>query len=53
MKKAFSIQDRLHSFSHAIRGLIKLFKTEHNSRVHLTVTIIAVILGVVLKVTVV
>ena len=47
----FSIKQRLQSFQHAFRGLINLFKYEHNSRIHLVASIIAIIAGVLLKIT--
>ncbi|MEM6846422.1 MAG: diacylglycerol kinase family protein [Bacteroidota bacterium] len=48
--KKFSSLDRIRSFRHAIDGLRVLFKEEHNARVHLIVTILVLVLGVVLDV---
>ncbi len=50
MKKKFSIKDRAYSFSHAFRGLGKLIKEEHNSRVHLVAAAIASVTGLLLKI---
>jgi diacylglycerol kinase len=41
----FSLQNRIKSFRHAIRGLQALFLAEHNARIHLLASLIAIILG--------
>jgi diacylglycerol kinase (ATP) len=41
--KPFSLQERIKSISYALNGIKSFFKEEHNARVHLTATIIAVI----------
>ena len=50
MKKKFSIKDRAYSFTHAFRGLGKLLKEEHNSRIHVAAAVIATIMGLLLKI---
>ena len=47
----FSIKQRIQSFQHAFRGLVNLFKYEHNSRIHLVSGIIIIIAGFSLKIT--
>ena len=47
----FSIKQRIQSFTHALRGLVDLFKYEHNSRIHLVSAIITIIAGFLLKIT--
>jgi diacylglycerol kinase len=46
----FSWRVRAKSFSYAWAGIRSLLKTEHNSRLHLAFTIIALLLGVLLKI---
>jgi len=48
----FSIVKRLLSFKFAFQGVKLLFKEEHNSWIHLLLTVIAIILGVWLKISV-
>lgn len=43
--KPFSLKDRLHSFTHAFRGLWQLLKNEHNSRIHLTAAALVTVMG--------
>ncbi|MGC1390118.1 MAG: diacylglycerol kinase family protein [Bacteroidales bacterium] len=45
----FSIKSRFGSFRFALNGLLSLFKYEHNSRIYLLAAIIAVIMGILLK----
>ncbi len=45
----FSLKSRLKSFRFAIRGFSSLLKNEHNSRIHLIATVIAISLGIILK----
>ena len=47
-KKRFSIVERAKSFSYAIRGLKLLFKTQHNSWVQISLTIVVIFLGIFL-----
>ncbi len=46
----FSIWIRIKSFSFAVRGILDLFKREHNARVHLAAAIIVTVVGFVLKI---
>lgn len=48
--KRFSFSERIKSFKYAFEGLKTLFAEEHNARIHLIAAIIAIILGVVLKI---
>lgn len=48
--KKFSVKARLGSFKFAFNGIRSLLKNEHNSRIHLLVAIIAIILGIFLKI---
>ncbi len=43
--KTFSFRARLKSFTYAFQGLSEMLKTEHNTWVHLSATIIVIILG--------
>lgn len=54
MKKQekFSIAKRLKSFTYAFHGLKVLFQEEHNSWIHLFVTVCVIIAGVLLKLSV-
>lgn len=49
-QKRFSVHARLMSFVYAFRGIRALFATEHNAYIHLLATLIALVLGVVLKI---
>lgn len=46
----FSIINRLKSFKHAFNGLKILIKEEHNSRIHLTATILVVTAGILFEI---
>ncbi len=46
----FSWSARAKSFSYAWAGIRSLLRTEHNSRIHLAFTIIAILLGILLKI---
>ncbi len=46
----FSIKSRFKSFKYAINGLKILIRNEHNSRIHLVAMIIAIVLGIILKI---
>jgi diacylglycerol kinase (ATP) len=48
----FSIKSRLSSFKFAFQGLLSLVKNEHNARIHLFATILAIVLGIVMKISV-
>lgn len=50
MKKeeTFTLKARMESFRFALRGLSALFLNEHNSRIHLLATVLAIITGTVL-----
>jgi diacylglycerol kinase len=47
--RKFSLKSRFGSFKFALNGLCSVLKNEHNSRIHLLVAIIAVVLGIILK----
>ncbi len=42
---SFNIKARLKSFSYASKGIVTLLQTQHNARIHLLATIIAIALG--------
>jgi diacylglycerol kinase (ATP) len=46
----FSIKKRLLSFRFAAKGILWMFKTQHNSRIHLVATILVIISGFVFRV---
>ena len=48
MSGKFKLADRLNSFRFALRGLHYLLRSEHNFRIHLALTIAAVVVGLVL-----
>ncbi|MBP5496054.1 MAG: diacylglycerol kinase family protein [Bacteroidales bacterium] len=48
-QEKFSIAKRLKSFTYAFNGLRILFREEHNSRIHLFVTVCVIVAGVLLK----
>ena len=48
--KKFSFLDRIKSFKYAFTGFSNLFKNEHNARVHLVLTLVVILLGVLLKI---
>ena len=50
MKKHFSVKERLTSFTYAWAGIKQAFATEHNTWIHLSLTIMAVIGAVILKI---
>ena len=51
-EEKFSIAKRLKSFTYAFAGLKVLFKEEQNSWIHLFATFFAVLLGILLKISV-
>jgi diacylglycerol kinase len=46
----FSLKSRFGSFKFAFHGLWSLLKNEHNSRIHFLAAIIAIVMGLVLKI---
>ena len=52
MSKPFSIADRLRSFVYAFKGIKYSVLTQHNFQIHIVLAIIAVLLGFLLKITV-
>ena len=46
----FSIKKRIKSFSYAFAGLKVLFREEHNSRIHATAAILAILTGFILRI---
>ena len=46
----FSWNARAKSFGYAWSGIRALLRTEHNSRIHLAFTVIAMLLGILLKI---
>lgn len=49
-KEKFSVRKRLKSFVYAFNGLKVMLREEHNARIHLAAAILAVSLGVILKI---
>ena len=49
-QKRFSWKERGNSFSYAWDGLKAVFRTEHNTWIHLSLTFVAIILGFILKI---
>ena len=50
--RVFSIVDRIRSIRHAIDGFWLMLRTQHNAWVHLVTTIVVIVLGLVLGLTV-
>jgi len=48
--KNFSVYKRVKSVGYAIKGIVYVFKNEHNMRVHLGLFLASVILGLFLKI---
>ena|SRR5665648_121556 len=48
--KKFSLKSRFGSFKFAFHGLLLLLKNEHNSRIHFLAAIVAIALGLILKI---
>lgn len=48
--KSFSIKARLRSFKHAIDGVVEFFNTQHNAIIHLLMTVIVFIAGIIFKI---
>jgi len=49
-KTGFSLKERILSFKYAFNGLRILFSKEHNARIHLVITIIAVTIAIILNI---
>jgi diacylglycerol kinase len=47
--KKFNIRSRIKSFKYALEGIASMIRNEHNSRVHLAAAVIVIILGLILK----
>jgi diacylglycerol kinase len=50
LKKNFSLPDRVQSIRNALRGLLTLLRYEHNSRIHLFILVIVIIMGIFLRI---
>lgn len=50
MPKRFSIKDRLKSFVYAFNGIKHTLLTQHNFLIHIALTIVAILLGFLLKI---
>lgn len=50
MEKKFSWKQRGNSFTYAWQGIKSALKTEHNTWIHLALTILAILLGFILKI---
>jgi len=50
MTKPFKIRERIRSFDYAFRGIKFLIKSQHNARIHLLATILAILLGYYLRI---
>jgi Diacylglycerol kinase len=48
-QKKFSLKSRLESFRFALNGLLLLLKNERNSRIHILAAIIAIVMGIIMK----
>lgn len=46
----FSVRKRLKSFGYALNGFKVMFREEHNSRIHLVLAVLAVALGIILRI---
>jgi diacylglycerol kinase len=49
MKEEFKIKNRTRSFRYAFNGIILLLKHEPNARIHLTITLAIIILGLLIN----
>jgi len=50
MKEKFSIKKRIKSFKYAFNGFKVLISEEHNSRIHIAISILVIILGFMLSI---
>jgi len=48
--ESFSIKNRIKSFKHAIDGIVELFKSQHNARIHLLATSLVILTGFLLSI---
>ncbi len=48
-KEQFSVNKRIKSFYYAFNGIKHFIKTQHNSRIHLLITILVILAGYFLK----
>jgi diacylglycerol kinase (ATP) len=48
----FSLRSRVKSFKYAFEGIASMIREEHNSRIHVTVAVFAVILGFILRISI-
>ena len=46
----FSVRKRLKSFGYAFNGFKVMLREEHNARIHLVVAVLAVALGIILRI---
>lgn len=51
-KEKFSINKRIRSFKYALNGLKIVFKEEHNARIHLAISFIVIICGVIFNISI-
>ncbi|MGE5457386.1 MAG: diacylglycerol kinase family protein [Methanococcaceae archaeon] len=51
IQRKFSLSSRILSFKFAFDGFITMIKNEHNSRIHLLLSIIVITVGIFLKLT--
>jgi len=47
----FSLRSRIRSFANAFSGIVTIFRGEHNFRIHVFVFLLAIIAGILLKIT--
>lgn len=50
MSKPFSWKGRSASFTYAFNGIVAFFRTEHNARIHGGLTVLALLLSIILKI---
>lgn len=48
-QEKFSLKARFASLRFALNGIFSLFKNEHNSRIHLLATVLAIAMGILMK----
>ena len=49
-QEMFAFKKRLKSFSFARNGILQLFRSEHNAKVHLVVGLVTIVLGILLSI---
>ena len=52
-KEKFSLSKRLKSFSYAFNGLRTVIKEEHNSRIHIIVSLIVIVCGFIFQISII